>query len=147
MAWRVLWWICRLVLAALFVFAGYTKLRNPFRFEMAVDSYRLLPPMGVIVVARSLPWVEVGLGLLLLIGWKLRYLASFTALLLGAFMLAMSVTYARGIEADCGCFGFGERISPLTLARDGVFFALAVYLAAYCWRPPAGSARRLPSAH
>jgi hypothetical protein len=45
----------------------------------------------------------------------------------------MSITYSRGIEANCGCFGFGERISPLTLARDAGFFILAAYLAAYSW--------------
>ena len=55
---RVLEWICRLLLGALFVIAGYTKLGNPFLFEMAVDTYQLLPPTGVIVVARSLPWLE-----------------------------------------------------------------------------------------
>ncbi len=115
---RVLEWICRLVLGALFVFAGYTKLGSPVLFEMAVDTYQLLPPVGVIVVARSLPWLELVLGMLLLRGWKLKYVATFTALLLGAFLLTMSITYARGIEANCGCFGFGEPISPRTLARD-----------------------------
>ena len=62
MAWRVLEWIARLALGALFVYAGYVKLRNPFLFEMAVDGYRLLPPTGVILVARGLPWLEVALG-------------------------------------------------------------------------------------
>jgi uncharacterized membrane protein YphA (DoxX/SURF4 family) len=133
-ALRVFGWICRLILGGLFLYAGYTKLRNPFLFEMAVDAYRLLPPKGVIVVARSLPWLEVALGILLLAGWKIQYIASFTALLLGAFVVAMAVTYHRGIEATCGCFGFGERISPLTLARDSVLVALAVFLAVYSWR-------------
>lgn len=131
---RILEWICRLVLGALFVFAGYTKLGNPFLFEMAVDTYQLLPPAGVIVVARTLPWLELVLGMLLVRGWKLHYVAAFTALLMGAFLLAMSITYARGIEANCGCFGLGEPISPLTLTRDSLLFALAVFLAIYSWR-------------
>lgn len=131
---RVLEWFCRLVLGALFFFAGYTKLGNPFLFEMAVDTYQLLPPAGVIVVARALPWLEIVLGMLLLRGWKLNYVATFTALLMGAFLLAMSITYARGIEANCGCFGFDEPISPQTLARDSLLFAFAVFLAIYAWR-------------
>ncbi len=131
---RVLEWVCRLVLGALFFFAGYTKLGNPFLFEMAVDTYQLLPPTGVIVVARALPWLEIVLGMLLLRGWKLNYVATFTALLMGAFLMAMSITYARGIEANCGCFGFGEPISPQTLARDSFLFAFAVFLAIYAWR-------------
>ena len=123
-----------MVLGGLFIFAGYTKLRNPLLFEMAVDTYRLLPPAGVIIVARSLPWLEVLLGILLLVGWKMSYVSSFTALLLGGFLVTMGITYHRGIEANCGCFGFGERISPLTLGRDSVLFAMAVFLAGYSWR-------------
>lgn len=133
MALRLFVWVCRLVLGGLFVFAGYTKLRNPLLFEMAVDTYRLLPSAGVIAVAWSLPWLEVFLGILLLVGWKISYMASFTALLLGGFLVTMGITYHRGIEANCGCFGFGERISPLTLGRDTILFAMAVFLAGYSW--------------
>ena len=133
MAWRVLEWIARLALGALFVYAGYVKLRNPFLFELAVDGYRLLPPTGVILVAHGLPWLEVALGLLLWSGWKLHYSATFTALLLGAFLVTMTITYARGIEAQCGCFGTSEPISPRTLARDSLIFLVAAGLAARAW--------------
>lgn len=134
MALRLLGWVARLLLGAIFIIAGYLKLRDPFLFEMGVDSYQMLPPWGVVFVARTLPWLEVGLGTVLLSGWKLKYAASFTALLLGGFLAAMAITYSRGIEADCGCFGAGEKISPLTLARDSIFFGLAVFLAVYSWR-------------
>lgn len=137
MVLRILEWIGRLALGALFVYAGYTKLRNPFLFEMAVDSYQLLPPSGVILVARSLPWLELVLGGLLVSGWKLRYTATFTALLLGGFLGAMGITYARGVEANCGCFGIGEAVSPLTLVRDSLLFAMALSLAVYSWKKQA----------
>ncbi|MBI1956811.1 MAG: DoxX family membrane protein [Acidobacteria bacterium] len=134
MTLRILERIFRLVLGAVFVYAGYSKLRNPFLFEMAVDSYRLLPAAGVILVARSLPWLEVVLGGWLVSGWKLPYAATFTALLLGGFLVAMGVAYARGVEANCGCFSMEERISPLTLTRDSLLFALAVFLAVFSWK-------------
>ena len=142
MAWRILAWVCRLALGGLFLVAGYTKLHNPFLFEMAVDAYRILPAWAVVIVARGLPWLEVVLGLLLLAGWMLRYVSSFASLLLGAFVTMMGITYSRGVEANCGCFGFGERISPLTLARDSVFLAMAVFLAVYAWHR-----RSKPSVH
>jgi hypothetical protein len=118
----------------MFVYAGYAKLREPFLFEMAVDGYQLLSATGVIIVARSLPWLEVVLGLLLWTGWKLRYSATFTTVLLGAFLVTMAVTYARGIEAACGCFGTSEPISPRTLARDSLIFAAAAVLTVRAWR-------------
>ena len=130
----ILQWLARLFLAGLFLYAGYMKLQNPFLFEMAVDSYQLLPATAVIIVARTLPWLEIALGLLLLAGWKLHYFATFTALLLGFFLALMAIAYSRGIEATCGCFGFGEQVSPRTLARDTALFAIAVYLAAHSWK-------------
>lgn len=133
MALRILGWICRLALGGLFLYAGYTKLRNPFLFEMAVDAYRLLPPWAVVITARSLPWLELALGVLLFVGWKLRYFATSAALLLGFFVITMAITYSRGVEANCGCFGFGEKISPKTLARDTVLLGFAVFLAAHSW--------------
>jgi len=134
LGWRIFGWIARLGLGALFIYAGYAKLQNPFVFEMAVDGYQLLPPTGVIVVARGLPWLEVVLGLVLWTGWKLPYSATFTTLLLGAFLVMMGITYARGIEAACGCFGTSEPISPRTLTRDSLIFAVAAVLAGRAWR-------------
>ena len=137
MAGRVLRWICRFVLGGLFLYAGFTKLFPPehrFLFEMTVSAYRLLPEWGVIGVARLLPWLEMALGLVLMLGWVQRYVAAFVALLLGFFIVVMSITYARGVEVNCGCFGFGEAVSPLTLARDSALLLMAVYLAVSAWR-------------
>lgn len=135
---KLLYWFCRLALAGLFFYAGLTKglypFQEPFLFAIAISSYQLLPEPLTIFVSRSLPWFEVALGIMLLVGWQLRWFASVAALLLGAFITAMSITYARGIEADCGCFGLGEPISPFTLGRDSLILAMAVFLTAYAWR-------------
>lgn len=134
---RLLGWFARIVLGGLFVYAGFTKvypLDNWYLFELTLSTYQLLPVWGIRVVATLLPWLEMSLGVLLVVGWKLRFWATFTALLLSVFIAAMSITYFRGIEADCGCFGLGEPISPFTLARDSVLLALAVFLAVQSWR-------------
>lgn len=137
MAWRVLHWFCRIGLGAVFLYAGFVKLyprQNQLAFAMDLSTYQLLPEWAVIAVAEVLPWLEVALGLLLLSGWKLRYSATLTGLLLTAFVSIMLTTYARGIEANCGCFGSGEAISSLTLTRDSFFLLMAVYLAVSAWR-------------
>src|SRR5713226_10349612 len=89
---RAIIWIGRLVLAGIFMYAGYAKLtmgmhpRPPLGvalsfFAMQVDSYRLLPPRGVNFVAHTLPFAEIALGLLLLIGWRLRVWATIATLI------------------------------------------------------------------
>jgi uncharacterized membrane protein YphA (DoxX/SURF4 family) len=145
MIFKVFQLVCRLALGGLFVYAGFTKLypvENRLLFEIAVSSYQLLPVPVVIVVAQVLPWVEIALGVLLAVGWKLRYFATVAALLLGVFIAAMGITYARGIEADCGCFGLGEPISPFTLLRDSGVLAIALFLAVYAWRKKSAAVSR-----
>ena len=134
MIWKILTWASRIFLGVIFVYAGYTKLSAELQFAIAIEGYQLLPEWSVLYVAQYLPWVEVALGVMILTGWKLRYFAAGGAGLLGTFILAMAVTYARGIDADCGCFGLGEKISPFTLARDTLFLLPAVFLAVRTWR-------------
>ena len=45
-------------------------------------------------------------------------------------------TYMAGLEINCGCFGPGERLGPLTLLRDGSLLALglAVTIGAFMLR-------------
>jgi len=125
---RVLHWACRLILAGIFVYSGYIKVQSPLEFAAAIAGYKLVPDSLIFPLATYLPWLEIALGALLLVGWKIRYAALGAAALLLAFSVILTVTYARGIDADCGCFGFGQKISPLTIARDMLMLLPAVAL-------------------
>jgi putative oxidoreductase len=133
--------IGRLILGGVFVYAAYTKLREPWMlFAMAVNSYQFLPDWGVTLVARGLPWFELALGLILLTGWKLRWTSTVAACLLGFFFTLMLYTYIKNPNSNaihCGCFGFGEKLGPLTLLRDGALLALALILAGGSFVTPA----------
>lgn len=121
-------WICRSVLAGVFIYSGYVKAQATLQFAVAITGYQLIPEALVFPIAQYFPWIEIALGLLILTGWKIRYVAGAAAALLLFFIALLSVTYARGIEADCGCFGFGEPISPLTLVRDSLLLLPALFL-------------------
>jgi uncharacterized membrane protein YphA (DoxX/SURF4 family) len=119
----------RLLLGAVFIYAAYSKLRQSWLlFALSIDSYQLLPEWAVYAVARTLPWLELALGVLLMAGIWLRYLAAVTAGILGLFFTVMVVSYFRGAGIDCGCFGVGEALSARTLVRDGVLLAAALTL-------------------
>jgi len=130
---RILHWAARFFLAGIFIYAGYTKLENPLQFAAAIEGYQLLSPSTVIWVIKVLPWFEIVLGAALLLGIFIRFTAAFAGGLLLFFIGTMLVTYLRGIETDCGCFGVGEKISPFTLARDTFFILPALYLYAQPW--------------
>jgi uncharacterized membrane protein YphA (DoxX/SURF4 family) len=99
------------------------------QFAVAISGYKLVPENLVFPLAQYLPWVEIALGLAVLIGWKIRYFAAGAASLLVFFMVILTITYFRGIEASCGCFGLDDPISLKTIARDSSFLIPALYLA------------------
>jgi uncharacterized membrane protein YphA (DoxX/SURF4 family) len=84
-----------------------------------------------------LPWLEIGAGVLLIIGIAVRYVAIFGSTLMIAFVIAISQAWARGLSIDCGCFGDGGAIDPSqtkyleTILRDIGFALLGFYLIRY----------------
>jgi uncharacterized membrane protein YphA (DoxX/SURF4 family) len=129
MVLKVLHWLCRLALAAVFIYSGYIKVRAPLQFAVAITGYKLVPENLIFPMAQYLPWIEIGLGVAILIGWKIRYFSAGAAALLLFFMAILTITYFRGIEASCGCFGLDDPISLKTIARDSSFLIPALYLA------------------
>jgi uncharacterized membrane protein YphA (DoxX/SURF4 family) len=125
----------RLALGAVFIYAAYTKLSQPWlAFALSIDSYGILPEWGVLTVARTLPWFELILGVALASGFRLRYTALIATALLLAFLAMMIRAYAKGMGIDCGCFGAGEALSAKTLARDGALTAAGVFLTVSAFR-------------
>ena len=122
--------ILRFILGAVFLYAAYTKLSQPLSlFALSIDSYQLLPDYAVFAVAYTLPYLELALGLLLVIGWGLPWVATAAATILSVFFILMLRSYGMGLTIDCGCFGAGEALSVKTLIRDGVLLASAILLA------------------
>ena len=119
----------RIALGAVFVYAAWTKLRQPWElFAMSIDAYKVLPYWAVLLVARSLPWAELLIGLALMAGRWLRVSSAAASLLLLVFFGLMVRAYAKGMQIDCGCFGGGDAISVRTLARDGTLLAGYLFL-------------------
>jgi uncharacterized membrane protein YphA (DoxX/SURF4 family) len=137
----------RIALGGVFTYAAWTKLREPWSlFAISINAYHVLPDGAVVSVARTLPWFELLLGLALIAGlWKRVSTAAASVLLLVFFGL-MVHAYARGEAIDCGCFGPGEAISPLTLLRDGGLLAGAILLAITAWRGRGPAAALRPTA-
>jgi len=128
-------------MAGIFLYTGYVKLgliqigpihfgdpMNRLFFGQAISGYQLVPENLVPFIAQWFPWLEIILGVLLLIGWKIRYVAGAATALMLFFTVILTITYLRGIDANCGCFDFNSKISPLTILRDSIILIPALYL-------------------
>jgi uncharacterized membrane protein YphA (DoxX/SURF4 family) len=126
--------VARLGLAAVFLVSGVLKAIDPDATYVAVRAYDLMPKLGVALVAGALPWLEIVIGLLLLVGIATRAVAVASAVLLLGFMVGVTQAWARGLSIDCGCFGGGGAVDPgqttygRELLRDAGFLLLAGWL-------------------
>ena len=129
--------LARLGLGGVLLYAGYLKAFSPEKSMMAVRAYELLPIWLANIFGIVLPWLEIGAGVLLIIGIAVRYVAIFGSTLMIAFVIAISQAWARGLSIDCGCFGDGGAIDPSqtkyleTILRDIGFALLGFYLIRY----------------
>ena len=138
LVWDVVGLLARLGLAAVWLLSGFEKASDPRETIVAVRSYELLPESLVSMVAATLPYLEISLGVLLVLGFATRLAAGLSALLLLVFIGGVISAAIRGLSIDCGCFGGGGTVAPgattytLEVVRDIGFLALAGYL---IWRP------------
>ena len=126
---------CRLVPAGLFLWAGFAKAFDRQGSILAVSAYDVLPDSLVKPVATLLPWVEIVVGVLLILGLFTRFAGLATMGLMGAFIVGLAQAKARGLKISCGCFGTGGPGSGVTwweLIRDTGLFAAGAFLV---WRP------------
>ncbi len=128
--------VSRLVLAGVLLYAGGVKIMEPHGARDAILAYRVFPPSWAPVLGYAMPLLEIGLGLLLLVGLFTRLSGLVAALLMLAFVAGIASVWARGYSIDCGCFGGGGDISPqgravrysLEIARDLLFAGLGFWL-------------------
>jgi uncharacterized membrane protein YphA (DoxX/SURF4 family) len=124
----------RLGLAAVWFVSGGIKASDLNQTYIAVHAYDVLPSGVVSVVASAVPFIELALGLLLLLGLGTRLVAALSVVVLLAFVAAIAQAWARGLAIDCGCFGGGGQIAPRQteypqeIARDIGFLVLAGWL-------------------
>jgi uncharacterized membrane protein YphA (DoxX/SURF4 family) len=126
--------LARLILGGVLLVAGALKVGNLQKSAMAVRAYELLPTAIANFLGYVLPWLEIGLGLLLILGVAVSISGLFGAIIMFAFIIAIAQAWARGLSIDCGCFGGGGPIDPSQtkylseIIRDIGLFGVGIFL-------------------
>lgn len=120
-------WGCRLVVAALLIFAAVQKIWMPLEFARLIREYHLLPDQVLNLVAVILPWLEIVCGLCFLAGLWLRGTAVLFSSLNTVFVIAIAyrawlIMSSTGVgffdlSYDCGC-GFGVVYIPVKILEN-----------------------------
>ncbi len=124
--------VLRWGLAALFLWAGISKLVRPDLFAAAINNYRLLPYTASVALAYYLPWLELAVGSGLFLKRFRSGAALLAIFLLTLFSLALFSALIRGLNINCGCFGNlgepGRRALTIALIRAAAGWASALWL-------------------
>jgi uncharacterized membrane protein YphA (DoxX/SURF4 family) len=124
--------LVQLVLGGTFLLAALGKLFKPRQFRINLAKQFGLSPLPAWLLAVSLPWLELGVSVSLLLGLLVRPAAVVGVALLLAFALAIAFAGWRGrAELECACFGTTgtpERVF-LLLIRNLLLLALTVLVA------------------
>jgi uncharacterized membrane protein YphA (DoxX/SURF4 family) len=122
--------LIRIVLGGVFVYGGAIKILEPGDFAAAIFNYRILPREAVNIMAITLPWIEVMVGLMLVMGFWVRTNAILISGLLVVFIIAIAQALARDLNIDCGCFGTssGRHVGLKAIGWDLLMMVGSVWL-------------------
>ncbi len=116
------------IFGAIFIYAGALKASNPIAFLDDVRSFQLLPDPFAAWLALALPWLEILAGLAVVTGLLRPGGLLCLNVLLVIFLAAILISWARGLDLTCGCFGASGQISDYTqlIVRDLALLTLGV---------------------
>jgi uncharacterized membrane protein YphA (DoxX/SURF4 family) len=143
LSWRGHAWLglaARLYVGAVFLLACYHKILHPGVFAVDVATYQFLPLSTINLFALTVPWMELVVGAMLVVGFRVQAAALVVAGLMASFMIALGWALHLNLDMSCGCFASqaateDDAISWHTLIRDSVWLLLAVYILLFDRRP------------
>lgn len=101
--------ISRLLIGGMFIYASFYKVIEPASFARSILYYHMVPGSLVNLMALILPWLELLVGVALIVGCSYRGSVWWANLLLVVFIAALASTIARNLDIDCGCFKAGQK--------------------------------------
>ncbi|PIW64123.1 MAG: hypothetical protein COW13_01230 [Candidatus Omnitrophica bacterium CG12_big_fil_rev_8_21_14_0_65_50_5] len=106
--------ILRIFIGLVFLVSGFEKSVSPYQnFLYALQGYQFLPSFLEIAVAKIVPWIELLIGVFLVLGLWTRQALFAAAVMFTGFIIIVGQALIRGIDlAECGCFGEWIHIPP-----------------------------------
>ncbi|MCD6327028.1 DoxX family membrane protein [bacterium] len=127
---RVVATLFRMTVGFVFVYACLDKIVHPDKFAIMVDNYKIVPFVFINLFAVILPWIELVIGLCLILGPFSDAASAVTGSLLVVFIVASAAALFRGLDIACGCFtttGEGERAGLDVIIRNTFLIAMLGY--------------------
>lgn len=120
--------IClRLFVGIVLVYAAVPKILHPLEFLEIVYGYDIVGTVGGTPVALVIPFLELLLGISLILNYNPNAVLGATTVLFGIFALVLASALVRDLDISCGCFDSSNHDEPIgydTLARTCALFVV-----------------------
>lgn len=124
--------LSRLLIGGMYVAASFYKIIEPAAFAKSIWQYHMMPGSLINLMALILPWLELLIGLALIIGVAYRGSVVWANVLMVVFMIALGTTIVRGIDISCGCFKAGQAATGS--AWNSIWFnVVAIVFCLHLW--------------
>jgi hypothetical protein len=122
--------VIRLILGGIFIFTGFAKINHISALISEINQYQILSIALGSIFGHVLPYLEILVGVLLVLGIILRISAGVGGLMLISFAVAKIVAMVRGLDIKvCNCFGPAvPMLSTQSLAIDIVMLLLVIQI-------------------
>jgi uncharacterized membrane protein YphA (DoxX/SURF4 family) len=119
--------ILRLIVGTIFLIAGIVKLKSgSSQFLSAIMGYELVPKFVAAVLASLLPWLEVVVGGLLILGLWSQFSVVAGVILLLIFSSGIAISLLRDKDNDCGCFRTVTPVQWRLIYRNLILLGLLI---------------------
>lgn len=104
-------------LASTLLATGMIHATQPYFFVNSIGAYKITPPAISGLMGIWLPYLQIVIAICMIFRLAEKVALCFAAGIFATFAVAQMTILVRGMEIDCGCFGFvANPISRWTLA-------------------------------
>ena len=123
--------VVRILIGIVFIVSSSEKLIGPYQnFLYVIQNYQLLPAFLENAVARLFPWIELFVGVFLLLGLWLKLVLRAALVLLMIFIVVVAQALIRHLDiTECGCFGGLVSVPPVkVMIFDSILLSFTALL-------------------
>ena len=122
--------VLRMIIGISLVNAGLMKTGNLYYFLQTIISFKLVDAATGSLVAAVFPFLELGIGVCLLLGLFSDGAILLCPILFAAMSMALWSVLARDITTKCGCFGVfeSEIVTTATFLRAAAFTGVSLVM-------------------
>lgn len=122
----------RFFMAYIWLSAGVAKIGVHMDVTQTIMAYEIFTPAWSDLLAHLIGPLEIGGGLLLLLGIKLRPAGWVSIGVLTLFIIGLASAWSRGLVIDCGCFNPSAEDEGtnllVTIGRDVCYILITLFM-------------------